>query len=459
MNQPFFLGKRPIARDNDVAALIPELWSREGVALLAENMQIANTIHRDFEDEFARVGDTVNTHQPAQFEARRKNMRANVQAEDAVANNIPVVLNQHIYHSFLLDDSDLTLAMFDLIKYFIRPAAVALARLVDRVCLSQVYQFTASQVGSLDGLSSSNGNQLLARTRGKLNGNLVPDDGLRYLALGHMADATMMENAIFTQADQRGDVAGLNYGYLGTKQGLHTYMSQNTPSLLPGSAGSGQIDNVAGYGIGASTLSVDTFGSGEVEAFDWISINGNYYQVLTVNTAVTTEITIAPALVAPVEDDDVITVYGQAAVNESGHYAAGHAEALTVTGASQPIQVGQMLTFGTTTTKYVVVQTNGTTSVLLDRPLEAQVNHAAVIHLGPAGGGINFAYHRNCMTLALRPLALPRAQVSAAVTNWQGIPLRTVITYDGQAQKHRVTLDFLAGIKILDAKLGAVVLT
>ena len=459
MRKYFTSQRRRLARANNVDALIPEIWSREGVALLVENMQIAKTINRDFEEEFARFGDTVNTRQPSNFTASRKNYGGSVVAQDAVTTNIPVVLNQHVYTSFLLDDSDITLAMTDLINYFLRPAAISLARMVDQICLSQVYQFMANQSGTLGGLTNANGNALLATARGVANGLLMPDDGQRWLALGHSADALMMQNAIFTQADQRGDVAGLVRGYLGTKQSWNTYMSQNVPALLAGSVGAGAVDNATGYGIGTTTMTVDGFGASEVVPYDYVSIGGNVYQVTATNNATATSITIAPGLKAAVLNDAVITVYGTAAIDENNGYAAGHSTAITVKSATQTLQVGQVLSIGASTTKYTVVQTNGSTSMVLDRPLAASCVDDAVIHLGPAGGGFNFGYHRNCMTLALRPLAAPRVGAMSAVVNWESIPLRTVITYDGETQKHRITLDFLAGIKVLDTALGLMVLS
>lgn len=458
MKRFFFSRPRQLSRANDVAALIPEMWSREGVALLVENMQIANTVNRDFEDEFARFGDTVNTRQPVNFTGKRKNYGGAVVASDAQSTNIPIVLNQHVYQSFLLDDSDMTLAMQDLIAYFLRPAAVSLARLVDQICLSQVYQFMANQAGTLSGLSTSNGNALLAAARGVANGNLMPDDGQRWLALGHAADSVMMQNAIFTQADQRGDVQGLVNGYLGTKQGWNCFMSQNVPALLAGSVGVGAINN-GNVAAGSTVLTVDGFSASEVVPYDYISIGGYIYQVTATDNATATQLTISPGLKAATTNDAVITVYGTAAIDENSGYAANHSTAITVKSATQTLQVGQVLSIGASTTKYTIVQTNGSTSMLLDRPLEALCADDAVIHLGPAGGGINFGYHRNCMTLALRPLAAPRAGALSSVINWNGIPLRTVITYDGEYQKHRVTLDFLAGVKVLDDALGLVVLS
>lgn len=453
-----FSRPRNIRRANNVDALVPELWAREGIALLVENMQMSRTIHRDFEMAFSRYGDTVNTRQPSNFTAARKNKGSNLVAGDAVTTNVPVVLNQHCYVSFLLDDQDTTTAMADLVTYFLKPAAIALARMVDQICVSQVWQFMAGRVGTIAGLTNSNGNTLLAQARGQMNAQLVPDDGNRWLALGTNADALMMQNAIFTQADQRGDVAGLIFGYLGTKQGLNCYMSQNVPALLPTSTGTGTINN-GNLAIGSTVLTVTGFGAGECLPYDYISIGGIPYQVVATDNNTATQLTLADGLKVATTHGAAIVVYGNATINNVANYAAGWAEAIVVASADEAIQVGHVCSIGASTTKYVVIQTNGSTSIVLDRPLEAGITHSDIVHFGPSGGGVNFAYHTNCMTLALRPLAAPRAGAASAVVNWNDVPLRSVITYDGLAQKHRVTLDLLAGIKVLDADLGVMVLS
>ena len=47
------------ANDND--ALIPELWARESIAVLEENMVMGQLVHRDFSMDVADYGDVVNT--------------------------------------------------------------------------------------------------------------------------------------------------------------------------------------------------------------------------------------------------------------------------------------------------------------------------------------------------------------------------------------------------------------
>ena len=47
--------------ENDLDAFVPELWAHQGLAILEENMVMANLVHRDFEDTIAKFGDVVNT--------------------------------------------------------------------------------------------------------------------------------------------------------------------------------------------------------------------------------------------------------------------------------------------------------------------------------------------------------------------------------------------------------------
>lgn len=43
---------------------IPELWAREGLAILEENMVMSRLMHRDFGDAVHYCRDTVNTDRP-----------------------------------------------------------------------------------------------------------------------------------------------------------------------------------------------------------------------------------------------------------------------------------------------------------------------------------------------------------------------------------------------------------
>lgn len=461
MNRLFYT-----AYDNSIDAFIPEQWANESIALLMENMVAASLVHRDFEPVFARFGDVVNTRQPADFIAKRKGVNENVTIQNASATNVAVPLDQHVHVSFLIRDGEETRSFKSLVDEYLRPAAIALARDIDRVVLGQYVHFVQNNAGSLGGLTNANAVDYITATREVLNRNLAHMDG-RNLVLTPTAETKVLQNATFHQADRVGDEGtALREASLGRKFGFNTWMAQNMASIpVDTTTGLGEINNAAGYPAGTTVLTVDGFGAGELLAGMWVTINGRPYHV-TVSNDPATSITLEYGLSAPVLDNDDLIVYDRGAVNNGAGYPIGYAGALTVDGfTASPIKVGNLVTFGTGTSghplvRYTVKYTNGSTSMELDRPLEGALVDNDFVNLGPYGD-YNFAFHRNALTLAIRPLALPRtgAGAIAGLANFNDLSMRTVITYDGEKQGHLVTLDFLAGIKVLDLDLGAVMLS
>lgn len=446
--------------DNSIDAFIPEQWANESIALLTERMMAASLVHRDFEPLFAKYGDVVNTRQPADLEAYRKTNADDVTVQDVSATNVAVPLDQHIHTSFLIKDGEETRSFKSLVDEYLRPAAIALARKIDRVVLGQYAQFVHNHGGTLGGLSNSNAVDYITETREVMNVNLAHDDG-RNLVLTPSSETKVLQNATFHQADRLGDQGtALREASLGRKFGFDTWMAQNMRSITGSNPGVGAVDNADGYPIGTTVLTVDGFGASEVVPGNWVSIAGRPYHVSATDNATATELTLEYGLTRAVVNDAVIGVGDAGAVNFVAGYAAGYAKTITVNGFSAgDIKVGMFLTFGTTNDRYTVIKTNGSTTIELDRPLAAGVAHAATVNLCPVGD-YNFAFHRNAMTLAIRPLALPRAGAGAisGLANFNNLSIRTVITYDGEKQGHLVTLDFLAGIKTLDTDLGAVML-
>jgi hypothetical protein len=98
------------------------------------------------------------------------------------------------------------------------------------------------------------------------------------------------------------------------------------------------------------------------------------------------------------------------------------------------------------------------TIVWLDRPLVYAVIDNQDAFPGPYGS-FNFAFHRDALALVTRPLALPRAGgVQSAVANYNDVAMRVTMQYDITTQGTIVTLDLLAGVALLDANLGCILL-
>lgn len=453
-----------LAYDNTLAAFNPQMWANESIMILQEQMVASRLVHTDFAPLFAKQGEYVNTRKPGEFAAKRKDVNDNVTIQDATATNVQVPLDQHIHTSFLLRDGEEAKSFKNLVEEYLRPATLSMAQAVDKIVLGQAPQFIANQYGAVGGLSASNGVQYVTGMRGVMNRNKAHVTG-RNLILGADAETLMLQNPTFHQADRLGDEGtALREASLGRKFGFDMWMGQN---IAESDAEAGldtiAVDNAAGYAKGATVLTVDgdAPGGGECPAGKWISVGGAVYHVSAVDASPVTSVTLEYGLVAAVSDDDVITIYPSAAVDNASGYAAGWAKEIAIDSTgSYPLEVGRMVTFGATAHRYTVIETNGTTSMLLDRPLVAALSDDDAVHYGPSGG-MNFAFHRNALTLVIRPLDMPRDGTGAAsgLAMFNDLAMRAVITYDGEKQGHLVTLDFLLGIKVLDTALGGVLLS
>jgi hypothetical protein len=220
----------------------------------------------------------------------------------------------------------------------------------------------------------------------------------------------------------------------------------------------GAINLAAGYQKGTVTMTVDGL-SAAITNGTWVKIGGHAYRIVsTVGGAIPTSITISSGLRTAVADNAVITLSDPFLVNFASGYAVGYDQEITFDGATNLPTAGQAVTFGTSTTSavYTIVQATSTT-IILDRPLEAALSDNDPINPVPAGE-YNLAFHRNAIALVTRPLALPMAGAGAraAVVNVNGMSMRVVITYNGTKQGHLVTIDMLCGVKVLDSALGAV---
>ena len=446
---------------NNVDPYIPEWWSQETLAILYEKMVATQLVNRDFEKYFNEWGDVVNTRRPREFTAVRKVKGDAVTTQDAVADNVQVPLDQWCHVSFFIDDIEETMSMKKLSDEYAMPAAKALARQVDRIVLGQYPRFLPNVAGKLNGITTSNIKDYIIDLRKKMDDNKAYEDG-RNLILTSKTEGDCLRPEWFTSADKVGDSGtALRSASLGTKLGFNFYKDLNMADVSVGNTTrTFQINNAAGYVVGSTALTVDT-GTGEITVGTWISIDGIPYQVTArTGTAPTTAITLSYGLVRAAADNDAITVYTPGAVNFGAGYAAGWNKEIVVDGFSVAPRVGQLVSFGTdSTNRYTIIAVTGSTGITLDRSLVSAIADDNTVNIGPAGA-YNLCIHRDAITLAIRGLApvKPGAGALSATINDGSMSVRTTISYDPVYQRHRWTLDFLAGVQVLDTSLGAVLL-
>lgn len=447
---------------NSLDALVPEFWAQESLAILEENMVIGNLVHKDFSKTVAKMGDTVHTRRPGEFESYRKGVNDNVTIQDATSTDVEVKLDQHFHVSFLIRDGEESMSMQDLVGTYMKPAMLANARAMDRVLLGQYPQFLANVTGKIGDFSGNSVKNYIIDTREKMNNNKAYEEGRNFI-LSSKTESNALKPEFFTSAEKVGDNGtALRTASLGHKLNFDFFMSQNMASIIGSfTTSAGAVNLSAGYAAGSTVLTVDGI-TGLWTVGSWVSIDGVPYQITATSATLgnTTSITLSTGLVRDVLNDAVITRVTPGAVDHptAGTYAVGFYGNIQFDGFSGTTpRVGQVVSFGTDLTKYTVIAKPSAATLTLDRPLEVAVANDVALNIAPAGE-YNFAFHRNALTMVTRPLAMPMAGAgaSSAIAAYNGLAMRATITYNGEKQGHLVTLDYLMGTKVLDTNLGCV---
>lgn len=451
-----------VAFDNNFdvndSAYVPEVWVAESLMVLEENLVAANLVHRDFENVIQEYGDVVNTRRPGTFIAKRKTDDQDVTVQDATADKVQVKLNQHLHTSFVIKDGQMSKSFKDLVVEYLKPAVTSIAQQVDRLILGTAYEFMGNSVGQL-GVDPTKETIIAANTL--MSQNKVPSGpGLRNVILTPGAEGALLNISEFTKVNEVGEASALKNAILTSRFGFNFYMDQNAPSIAATqTTAKAAINNVAGYPAGTTTFMIDGT-SGSPAAGMWCTIAGDMTP-LRITAITSTAMTVAGGIKFPVLNDAVITIYPAAAVNVgdySAGYSAGYISPLVIDGLSQAPLVGQMVSDGTY--KYSVTDTTtpSTTTMELNRELQAALADNAQLALGPAGDYC-LAIHPNAIALVSRPLALAPVStgVQQAVANYNGLSMRVSMQYEGRGQGMLVTVDTLCGVKVLDPNLGVLI--
>jgi hypothetical protein len=455
----------PLCYANDNDALIPELWAQESLAILEENMVMANLVHRDFSPLVAAYGDVVNTRRPSEFTTKRKAQADSVVNQNASSTNVQVPLNQHVYVSFTIKDEEASLSFKELVSYYMEPAAMQMARSVDRILCGQVMRYATNAAGKLASMSASTAKDDILETREIMNVNKAYPNG-RNLVVTPQAETEMLKTELFIKANERGDGGkALEEARLGRVLGFDTFMDQNANYRPLLDADTLTLNHATGASAGATGNIAITAGSAAtVGSYVWFTGEGQPHEVKAI-TGTMTGMTLNDPYKYDVSANAVGYAFEPAVVGAT--YAVGYDKGITlntIASGKLPL-VGQLLSFGTTNGgdrhDYTIIEIDAVsvTSVIvwLDKPLTAAVTAADLAFPGPHGS-MCFAFHRDALALVTRPLAKPDASlgVQAAVGSYNDLAMRVAMQYNISSQGTVVTLDMLCGVAVLDTNLACV---
>lgn len=437
----------------------PQHWANESLAILEENMIAGGMVNRDFEDQLASYGQIVNTRKPAELTAEPYEKGDAITVQDASATNLQVKLDTMLDTSFKVFDVEQTYSFKNLVEIFMEPAMLAQGRMLDRKIFGKASQFLGNGVGALGGLSKTTASDLLVDTMKKFNLQKAPDSG-RNVVWTASSHAHLLKTDLFISAERAGQNQTQRMANLGPKFGMDNWMSLNTPGC-----------------VGANTLTTTTTTANTAVADTVVNVTsaanlatGRYMTVvgdmtpLRISAINTLAITVTRPLVSATANGAVVTPIADAVINNASGYAAGWNKWMQVDGTGVP-KVGQIVAFkaagGTVyAAEYVIVDVKAGSNyqIRLDRPLEDTLADNDIANLGPSGD-LNFAFHRNAITLVNRPMALPVVSSGAriGVARSRHMALRVILAYDNTYKALTVSIDSLFGIKTLETALGCVV--
>lgn len=230
--------------------LTPSIIAEQALATLYESTVMAQLVHRDYENEFARkVGDTITVRKPAVFTANEFNRTSGITVQDATETGFPISLNHFADVSFAVTSEDMALKIEDFEGQLLGPAMEAISQKIDRDLLALRDDITQvvgdgttgpadEDTPSTDGTYKWSDSRVLIEAGKVLTQKNVPTTERR-VVVGPEIAARYKAEKVWRQANKRGSTEGLLEASLGDRvSGFDPYETQNIKTPAPGAGAS-----------------------------------------------------------------------------------------------------------------------------------------------------------------------------------------------------------------------------
>jgi len=264
----------------------------ETLLALYARLKLAGVAYRNFENEVASHGDTINTRLPRNFVATPVNP-ASFSPQTADSTNVQIKLDTWKEVVFGIDDKTASLSLKDLQQEFFVPAAEALTLAVEESVIGLykgIPNFMGSAASAPTGIDG-----VMTDVRQKFSEMNIPDAG-RNVVLNPTAYNEFLQ--VFAPANISGSADAQNSGQILNKGGMNYMESTLLPTHTQGGWGTSPTANAAT--AGATSIGLAALGTGQINEGDVFAIGTAQY-VVTENATITTNtatVNISPALKA-----------------------------------------------------------------------------------------------------------------------------------------------------------------
>lgn len=246
--------------------LVTPVWYTKEVArILVNNLKFAANVNRSYDDQYvqagAKVGYTVNARLPQRFQVTEGQA---LQIQGLNDQYVPITLTHQKNVAYSWSTASMTQEIEMVRERYVKPAAVALANIVDFDGLNTVYKDVYQAVGSPGVVPNTNLTYLQAGA--KLTNSACPPDGrvavLDPVSMVTLANANLAlfnPSAQISEEYRSGQFAaralGFESWYEDANVAKHTTgtFTASTP-LVKGAGQTGSTLTVDGWASGASSL-------------------------------------------------------------------------------------------------------------------------------------------------------------------------------------------------------------
>lgn len=203
--------------------LTPQIIAQEALAILRNQLVMAELVHTDYANEFVKVGDTITVRKPATLVAN--DFSGAISSQDLTESGVTVTLDKFKDVSVALTSKQESLELRDFARQVIEPAMVAIAQQID----SDLAQFAVAQATGTAVVETSATPTNLASIAalGKvLDINKAPLQD-RHLVMSPEHKYRYALTDVLTRVNYAGSNETLRDAMLGKVYGLQTYMDQN----------------------------------------------------------------------------------------------------------------------------------------------------------------------------------------------------------------------------------------
>jgi hypothetical protein len=387
-----------------MALVSSTIVAKESLRQLENQLGMSKMCFRDWENKFGKDGDTLGIRKPNVFRASKQRTRVPSALNE---NTVTLTVATQAHVSFEWSSKQMTDTLDRISERYIKPAMSALANVMD-VDLYDLHDQVYNQVGT-PGTAPSD-YDVYADARRRMNEEAIPLEN-RFVCINPKGEAETMKGlkGLF-QPTMINDI--ISKGALGHLAGFDTYMAQNVQTHTTGYFTTGSTPLVDGANQTGTTLLSNGWSSGA----------------------------------ATLKKGDVFTVAGVYAVNPK-------------TGASTA-ELRQFVLTADITATLEVIDIPISPSIVTSGPLQtvtaSPANDAVITMVGTESTAypINIAFHKECFTLAVRPLEIPSSAVYGARESYNGLSVRVMKAYDINEDVEVLRFDVLYGTLCQRPEMG-----